>query len=1007
MPKTSLLPPALALILALPLAASAEWSWIWATRPDSDVVSLRREFEITGDVQEATLLAAADNGATVLLNDRVVLTSTTWEQAARADVRSQLKPGRNLLRAEARNEGGPAGFVARLKVKLADGKESVIETDTRWQAKAAGEGTWQTAKAVGRYGAEPWGDPMAMAGAGGGGGAPAAAPAPVVAGPADLKLLPGFTAELLHVVPKAEEGSWVSMTTDLRGRIIACDQHGSLYRLTPAPAGSGAASQVERLETQLGGAHGLLYAFDALYVMVNEQGGKQGLWRLKDTDGDGRFDKEELLRRMEGGGEHGPHAVVLGPDHSSLYIINGNHTKLPEGMELSRAPRNWGEDQIIPRMWDANGHARGILAPGGYICRTDPDGKRFELVSYGYRNAYDLAFNAWGDIITYDSDMEWDAGMPWYRPTRINLATSGSDMGWRSGSGKWPTYYPDSLPAILDIGPGSPTGVESGAGARFPAKYQRAIFASDWTYGTMYAIHLTPEGGGYRAEPEEFVSGKPLPLTDLLINRADGALYFAIGGRRTQSAVYRVSYTGPESTAPAPRAEPTPDLQLRWQMEALHAEDTGPQAVVEAWPHLGHPDRWIRYAARIAIERQNTQFWAQYVLRESDPLRLIEGAIALARQGSARHRDPLLERLNGIDAKTLDEPWRLALLRAYQLVIIRQGKPSGSLLESTIARLDALFPSGSRDENRELAGTLIALGASSAVPKTLQLMATARNEDVTYASDALLARNSSYADAFNKASATRPNQQQIAFAYALRAATNGWTAALRRSYFSWFPTTAPWQGGNSFRGFLENIRKEALANVPDPAERTALDQLSTRKPVASEDFAPPKGPGQDYSIDEVLALNSRIKERDFADGRRLFHAAACFSCHPFAGAGGGVGPDLTASASRYTLRDLLENIIEPSKVISDQYGSEKIELTDGTTLIGRAYEENGRIFVVFDPRNPDEKESADLSKVKSRAPYPVSLMPAGLINSMNPQEVANLLAYIQSGGNPNHPLFKK
>jgi len=278
---------------------------------------------------------------------------------------------------------------------------------------------------------------------------------------------------------------------------------------------------------------------------------------------------------------------------------------------------------------------------------------------------------------------------------------------------------------------------------------------------------------------------------------------------------------------------------------------------------------------------------------------------------------------------------------------------------------------------------------------------------VTYASDALLARNSGYADAFNKASATRPNQQQIAFAYALRAATNGWTAALRRSYFSWFPTTAPWQGGNSFRGFLENIRKEALATVPDPAERAALDQLSTRKSVASEDFAPPKGPGQDYTIDEVLALNSRIQERDFQDGRRLFHSAACCSCHPFAGAGGGVGPDLTASASRYTLRDLLENIIDPSKVISDQYGSEKIELTDGSTLIGRAYEENGRIFVVFDPRNPDEKESADLSKVKSRSPYPVSLMPAGLLNSMNQQEVANLLAYIQSGGNPNHPLFKK
>ena len=235
---------------------------------------------------------------------------------------------------------------------------------------------------------------------------------------------------------------------------------------------------------------------------------------------------------------------MLSPDGNSLYIACGNHTQLPKPLELSRAPRAWNEDQIVTRLWDANGHARGILAPGGYICKVDPDGKTFELVSHGYRNEYDFAFNALGDIITYDSDMEWDAGMPWYRPTRICLATSGSDLGWRSGAGKWPPYYPDSLPALVDIGPGSPTGVTSGRGAKFPAKYQNAIFANDWTYGTMYAIHLTPEGGAYKAEKEEFLSGRPLPLTDLVIHPKDGAMYFAVGGRGTESAVFRVTYVG-------------------------------------------------------------------------------------------------------------------------------------------------------------------------------------------------------------------------------------------------------------------------------------------------------------------------------------------------------------------------------------------------------------------------------------------------------------------------------
>jgi putative heme-binding domain-containing protein len=997
-----IMPRLLAILIGcLCLPSHAEWSWIWAQKSDANAVSLRRDFEVNAEVREATLVVSADNGATVLVNDQVALTNNDWDSPSKGDIAKYLKPGRNQMHAEAKNSGGAAGFVARLRIRYADGKESTFETDTSWEAKAAGDAAWKSAKAVAAYGSDPWGDVLAI-------GLPGAKP--LVVQPAEVQVLPGFRVELLHVVSKADEGSWVSMTVDPAGRIIACDQYGGLFRVTPSPVGSGATSRVDRLKTQVGGAHGLLYAFNSLYVMVNEQNKRQGLWRLRDQDGDGEFESEELLRRIEGGGEHGPHAIVLSPDGHSLHIICGNHTKLPDHMETSRAVRRWEEDQIVARMWDANGHARGILAPGGYICRTDPDGKSFDLVSYGYRNAYDMAFTALGDIITYDSDMEWDAGSPWYRPTRICLATSASDLGWRSGSGKWPTYYPDSLPALVDIGPGSPTGVESGAGAKFPAKYQQAVFANDWTYGTMYAIHLAPEGAGYHAEREEFLSGRPLPLTDLKVNPVDGALYFAIGGRRTQSALYRVSYTGTESTEPAPAPQATPEHEIRRRLEAFHEGGANPEATRLAWPYLVHPDRWLRYAARAAIERQPINTWVGQALIETHPHRAIELAIALARVGPKHHLNALLDRLHGIDFAALDPSWKLALLRAYELAIIRLGPPDGATREKAIARLDALFPANSHDLNRELSYTLIALGAPSAVPKSLQLMATSRDSEITYASDALLSRNAGYADAFNKASSSRPNQLQITYAYGLRVATNGWTPALRRSYFNWFPRTAPWQGGNSFKGFLENFRKEALANVADPAERQALDALSSKKegtgPVP--DFAPPKGPGQDYTIDEILAFaGDGLKGRNFEDGRRLFHSAACFSCHRFDGAGGGVGPDLTAAASRYTLRDLLENIVEPSKVISDQYGSEQIELADGSSMIGRAYEENGRIYVVFDPRNPDEKESAELSKVKSRKPYPVSLMPAGLLNSMNRDEVINLIAYIQSAGDPKHAVFKK
>ena len=73
-----------------------------------------------------------------------------------------------------------------------------------------------------------------------------------------------------------------------------------------------------------------------------------------------------------------------------------------------------------------------------------------------------MAFNEDGELFTFDSDMEWDIGLPWYRPIRINHVTSGSDYGYRENNEKWSPAYPDNLPAVINVGQGSPTNVMSG-----------------------------------------------------------------------------------------------------------------------------------------------------------------------------------------------------------------------------------------------------------------------------------------------------------------------------------------------------------------------------------------------------------------------------------------------------------------------------------------------------------------------------------------------------------------
>ena len=346
--------------------------------------------------------------------------------------------------------------------------------------------------------------------------------------PADLKLAKGFKSELLYTVPKGSQGSWVAVCVDDKGRIIASDQGDKgLYRIDPR----GDEIKVEKLNINISSAQGLLYAHGALWVNIN--GRNAGVHRLTDTNGDDQYDKDEYLKPMQGGGEHGPHALVLSPDKQHIYVMGGNMTKLPK-MDGSLVPTNWDEDLLLKRLPDARGHAANIRAPGGWIGRFDKDGKNWETVAMGFRNSYDMAFNIDGELFAYDSDMEWDAGTPWYRPTRLYHIASGADFGWRTGTGKWPQWYPDALPPLYDIGPGSPVGVISGLGAKFPAKYQKAIYCLDWTYGTMSAMFLTPSGASYTAEREEFVASSQMRMTDAVINPYDGAMYFTVGGRGGQ-----------------------------------------------------------------------------------------------------------------------------------------------------------------------------------------------------------------------------------------------------------------------------------------------------------------------------------------------------------------------------------------------------------------------------------------------------------------------------------------
>ncbi len=960
--------------------------WIWADgQPSSNqTVYFRKEFSLRGRLSGARLYATADNHMAVFVNGKQVVKSDSWETPVFVDIKPQLKGGRNVIAVRAKNDAGPAGLLLQLDLATVAIEPFHVVSDASWQVHGERVKGWQTNS----FDASDWDRAHVIAPAGKGPWQPITAKTltaavaqrkPTATPLSKLIVKKDFQIELIHTVPEDSQGSWVSMCVDPKGRLIASDQYGGLFRITPPGIAGVSETQVEAIDVPLGEAQGLLWAFDSLYVVVN-RGRKyaSGLYRVLDTDQDDRLDTVKLLRKLNGGGEHGPHAVLLAPDGQSLFVLAGNHTQ-PTEFTRSRVPQVWQEDQLLPRMWDAKGHARGRLAPGGWIAKVDPQGKTWELYSNGYRNEYDAAFNRAGDLFTYDADMEWDMNTPWYRPTRVCLATSGSEFGWRSGTGKWPDYYPDSLPAVVNIGPGSPTGVCFGYGTKFPHKYQDALYLCDWSYGKLYAVHLKPQGAGYTAEFEEFINGTPLPLTDIVINPVDGAMYFAIGGRRVTSGLYRVRYTGSEPTSPSkPTNTDNPLRALRRKLEAFHGRQD-PGAVAAAWPYLGHEDRYLRFAARVAIEHQPASTWAERAVNETNPLASIEAMIALARVGEAKYQSKMLARLNAIDWNSLSFAHQLALLRAYGLTFARLGEPAAEQAKAVIARLDPLYPAKGRELNAELSKLLVYLQAPTAATKTIPLLEAALTQE-----------------------------EELDYVLALRNLKAGWTPELRQQYFRWFIKAGNYTGGASFGGFINNIKAEAVTLL-DAGTKERLKPILEAKPDTKSVVVKPRPIVRQWTMEDLAPLLQKgLQQRDFDNGRQMFAAAQCYACHRYGNEGGASGPDLTGVAGRFSPKDLLESIIHPSKEISDQYAAVNVATFDGRFLSGRIVNLSGDgIMINTNMLDPNAIVNINRRKIEEMTTSKVSMMPKNLLDTLDEQEVLDLMAYLLSRNDRNSPMFQK
>jgi len=1012
-------------LLLLAVAARAENPhWIWhdnhgAAIQTNEVRYFRKTFEYNGRLTKASLSVAADDEATVYINGKEVAHPKTWEKATYQEVTDEVKRGRNVIAIRGRNiTSDTAGVLATLQILSGKRSDVFIITDESWLASDKeqtgwrelnfDDSGWSKARSKGKLGDQPWGDVLKV---------------PFATAAESLTVLPGFKVELLRS-SEIGEGSWICMTTDQKGRLIISPQADNqpLLRLTLSRAG--AVSKIEPIPAPVHQAMGLLYAHNSLYVNGHGPSGT-GLYRLIDANHNDSFETNEVhfLKKIEGEGEHGYHAVVEGPD-KMIYVMNGNHTKVPKGIEPNSPHKNFQEDFLLARQWDANGHAVGILAPGGHVLRTDPEGKKWELILAGFRNAYDFDFNADGEMFTFDSDMEWDWGLPWYRPTRINHCVLGAEFGWRSGSADWPEYYADSLPATINIGVGSPTGMKFGTKSNFPEEYRKALFMFDWSYGRIFAAHLKPDGASYSGDFEVFLKGKPLNLTDLEFGK-DGVMYFITGGRGTQSGLYRVSYVG---SKPARKAQSQEEIDAekaaakaratRHALEAFYGKHD-PRAVDFAWPYLGSSDRFLSYAARIAIEWQPVEQWKQRAISETDTNAALTALLGLARCGGKETQRDLLMALKKFPLDSLSVTQKLEKLRTIELSFIRQGKPDADLAKLAIEKLERAYPSENEVVNRELSQLLIYLEAPDVVTKTLALLDKARTQEeqvhyIFYLRNLktgwTLQQRKHYFDWFRFAQEASKGEVTYPQGSAYLVWTNQKKAAERHpaDLLSWFKEAGRDYGdGVSYPKYLVNIRKDAIAALT-PDELIALSSwiedyaaIAAFKPTKERHFV------KEWTVAELESdLPQAAQGRNFASGKAVFNDAQCIQCHRLGNEGGSTGPELTAAFSKYSRRDILESIIEPSKVISDQYQNYIVVKKDGDSATGKIIDETeDKIVIQPSPLLPERIEIKK-SDIAERRASKVSPMPQGLLNQFDKDEILDLLGYLESMGKEKGPNFK-
>lgn len=373
--------------------------------------------------------------------------------------------------------------------------------------------------------------------------------------------------------PALTGGSYV-LAFDADGRLLVAD--GSAIRRVSDADGDGVYDHFETIATGLGprGPQGLLVFGDRLYAV-----GGDGLQLFEGYRSGRLVPRGRLGAKFNTGGDHDLHTVLRGPD-GFLYLMAGNGAGVDGRKHIT--------ERSSPMLQERQAS----------VFRLDPEGQHWECFAAGGRNPPGLGLNYLGELFSFDSDMEWHVGLPWYRAIRLNHWAAGTDQGWED-VGAHPDYFIDSVAPVLEAGRGSPTWGVFYQHHQLPAAYRNAFLNCDYqwkresdnqyaTPGRLVAFFLERDGAEWKARMETVArpkagardsQGRPINFALVAVEVApDGSLLLSDHNQ----GLWRIFY----SSSPSP----IPPLQL-----ARNAAPSDLPGVVREMLDLPQPfSEWTR-----------------------------------------------------------------------------------------------------------------------------------------------------------------------------------------------------------------------------------------------------------------------------------------------------------------------------------------------------------------------------------------------------------------------------